>query len=85
MIRPSLWRGPRSYPHGGGRPRRRPRPGLEPNGNMVNVLVSDPPPDSDLVNGWGLSRAPTSPWWVADNGTGKSTLYNASGAKQGLA
>jgi len=58
-------------------------PGSNENGYAVNVLVSDAT-DSDLVNGWGLSRAPTSPWWVADNGTGKSTLYNASGAKQGL-
>ena len=58
-------------------------PGSNENGYAVNVLVSDAT-DSDLVNGWGLSRAPTSPWWVADNGTGKSTLYNASGTKQGL-
>ena len=41
-------------------------------------------PDADLVNPWGLTRTPTSPWWVSDNGTDKSTLYNGSGAKQGL-
>ncbi len=58
-------------------------PGSNENGYVVNVLVSDAT-DSDLVNGWGLSRGPTTPWWVADNGTDKSTLYNASGAKQGL-
>ncbi len=58
-------------------------PGSNENGYRVNVLVSDAT-DSDLVNGWGLSRGPTSPWWVADNGTDKSTLYNAGGAKQGL-
>jgi uncharacterized protein (TIGR03118 family) len=40
--------------------------------------------DSDLVNSWGLSRSSTSPWWVADNGPGLSTLYNGSGTKQGL-
>jgi uncharacterized protein (TIGR03118 family) len=40
--------------------------------------------DPDLVNPWGLSRSATSPWWVADNGTGLSTLYNGAGAKQGL-
>lgn len=40
--------------------------------------------DSDLVNAWGLARSATSPWWVNDNGTGLSTLYNAAGAKQAL-
>ena len=52
-------------------------------------LVSDVPglattTDPDLVNAWGLTRSPTSPWWVSDNGTDKSTLYNGSGAKLGL-
>jgi uncharacterized protein (TIGR03118 family) len=40
--------------------------------------------DSSLVNGWGISRSSTSPWWVSDNGTGLSTLYNGEGAKQAL-
>lgn len=40
--------------------------------------------DPDLVNPWGLSANPTGPWWVSDNGTGLSTLYNGGGAKQGL-
>jgi len=49
-------------------------------------LVSDIPglagsTDPDLVNPWGLTRSATSPWWVSDNGTGKSTLYTASGGK----
>jgi uncharacterized protein (TIGR03118 family) len=35
--------------------------------------------DAHLVNPWGLARSPTSPWWVADNGTGLSTLYDSSG------
>jgi len=49
----------------------------------VTPLVSDVPgaaalTDPNLVNGWGLTRsATTSPWWVADNGTDLSTLYNA--------
>lgn len=47
-------------------------------------LVSDVPglattTDPNLVNPWGLSRSATSPWWVADNGTGVSTLYNGAG------
>ena len=32
--------------------------------------------DSDLVNPWGVSYLPTGPFWVSDNGTGKSTLYS---------
>jgi uncharacterized protein (TIGR03118 family) len=36
------------------------------------------------VNAWGLARSATSPWWIADNGSGWSTLYNAAGTKQGL-
>ena len=47
----------------------------KPNGYAVTVLVSGPSPDADLGNAWGLSRSPTSPWWVADNGTDMSTLY----------
>jgi len=40
--------------------------------------------DPLLVNGWGLARAATSPFWVSDQGSGWSTLYNGSGIKQGL-
>jgi len=37
-----------------------------------------------LINPWGLSRSSSSPWWISDNGTGLSTLYNGPGAKQAL-
>jgi uncharacterized protein (TIGR03118 family) len=41
--------------------------------------------DPDLVNGWGITRSATSPWWVSAEGTDKSTLYNGNtGAKLGL-
>jgi uncharacterized protein (TIGR03118 family) len=40
--------------------------------------------DPDLVNAWGLARSSGSPWWVSDNGTDKSTLYNGAGAKRAL-
>ncbi len=40
--------------------------------------------DSNLVNAWGLTRSTGSFWWVADNGTGVSTLYNAAGVPQSL-
>jgi uncharacterized protein (TIGR03118 family) len=47
-------------------------------------VPTDVPNDPQLVNPWGLARATTSPWWLADNGTGLSTLYNGQGVKQGL-
>ena len=40
--------------------------------------------DSDLINPWGVSFTGSSPFWVSDNGTGKATLYNSIGTKQGL-
>lgn len=36
--------------------------------------------DPSLVNGWGVSFAPTGPFWVSDNGTGVSTLYSVDPA-----
>ncbi len=47
-------------------------------------LVSDLPniakfQDPNLLNPWGLSHGPTTPWWVSDNGAGVSTLYNGGG------
>lgn len=49
----------------------------------VHRLVSHGVPgqtdDPNLVNGWGLSAGPSSPWWVADNHTNKSTLYDGQG------
>ena len=49
----------------------------------VVPLVSDQPgvapnTDPNLVNAWGLTSGPTTPWWVSDNGTDKSTLYRGS-------
>jgi len=43
-------------------------------------LVSDQPgvaeiQDTNLVNAWGVSFSSGSPFWISDNGTGKSTLY----------
>jgi len=34
--------------------------------------------DPNLVNAWGLVSSPTSPWWISDNGTGRSTLYRVN-------
>ena len=35
--------------------------------------------DPLLVNAWGIVHGPGSPWWVSDNKSGWSTLYNGSG------
>ena len=40
--------------------------------------------DPKLVNPWGLARTSGSAWWVSDNLTGFSTLYNGPGQKQSL-
>ena len=60
--------------HGGGK------------GYAVQALVSDQPgvaptTDPNLVNGWGVSAGPTTPWWVANEGTDTSTLYDAAGTR----
>src|SRR5215469_11954795 len=53
--------------------------------NLVsNTSGVAPVTDPSLVNPWGLSRGSGSPWWVSDNGTGLSTLYNGAGTKQSL-
>ena len=36
------------------------------------------------VNGWGLAYGPGGPFWVSDQGSGWSTLYNGEGVKQSL-
>src|SRR5262245_51714219 len=34
--------------------------------------------DTNLVNPWGLAAGPNGEWWVANEGTGTSTLYDTS-------
>jgi uncharacterized protein (TIGR03118 family) len=42
-------------------------------------------PDSNMVNAWGLVSGPATPWWIADNGSGRTTLYNVGmGAIQAI-
>ena len=53
------------------------------NSYTVTPLVSDQPgvatfTDPNLVNAWGLAASSSSPWWVADNETSVSTLYNGN-------
>ena len=38
--------------------------------------------DAGLINAWGLSYAPTGPFWVSANGTGTSPLYSVDPATQ---
>ena len=37
--------------------------------------------DPLLQNSWGLAAGPTTAWWVANNGSNTSTLYNGAGDK----
>jgi uncharacterized protein (TIGR03118 family) len=48
--------------------------------NDTTVVPADRQ-DPNLVNAWGLTAGPT-PWWVANNGTDTSTLYDGNGAPQ---
>jgi uncharacterized protein (TIGR03118 family) len=54
--------------------------------NLVSNQIDEKTPNTDplLVNAWGLARSATSPWWVADNLSGWSTIYDATGKVQGL-
>jgi uncharacterized protein (TIGR03118 family) len=53
--------------------------------NLVSNQVGQAPTiDPLLANAWGLARSATSPWWVSDNDTGWSTLYDGSGNQQSL-
>jgi uncharacterized protein (TIGR03118 family) len=56
--------------------------------NVFNVLqtnlVSDLPgvaqlQDKNLVNPWGIAESSGSPFWISDNNSGMSTLYNVPG------
>ena len=60
--------------------------GKQPNRYVVTNLTSDLPgtaPNTDpvLQNAWGVTFTPgASPFWIADNATGCSTLYDGKGA-----
>ncbi len=40
--------------------------------------------DKQLINPWGLVYGPSAPFWLSDQGSGLSTLYTGTGAKQSL-
>jgi uncharacterized protein (TIGR03118 family) len=54
--------------------------------NLVSNQIDENAPNTDplLVNAWGLARGATTPWWVSDNLSGWSTLYNKTGTPQSL-
>ena len=64
------------------------QPAEGPNRYVVTNLTSDLPgiaPNTDpvLQNAWGVAFTPgPSPFWVADNATGCSTLYDGTGVPQ---
>lgn len=42
--------------------------------------------DSSLVDPWGMARSSDGPWWVANGGSGRATVYSGAGvALPGLA
>jgi uncharacterized protein (TIGR03118 family) len=54
--------------------------------NLVSNQVNSHATTIDplLANPWGLARSAGSPWWLSDNDTGWSTLYNAAGTESAL-
>lgn len=59
------------------------------NGYLVHNLVSDIPgladhTDKNLVNPWGNGFSSGSPFWIGNNGTGTSTLYDGTGTAVAL-
>ena len=48
--------------------------------NLVSDIASMAPThDPNLKNPWGITRSSGSPWWVSNNNSGTSTLYDGSG------
>ena len=39
--------------------------------------------DPNLINPWGVSFGPKGPFWVSDNGTGVTTIYDGAGMPAG--
>lgn len=51
----------------------------QPNNADGSAVLLDP----NLKNPWGITRSPGgSPWWVGNNNSGTSTLYDGTGAPQ---
>lgn len=65
-----------------------PAPPISTSAFVATPLVADVAPatnvDSNLVNAWGIAFNPTGFVWVANNGSGVSTLYDGNGVRQTL-
>jgi uncharacterized protein (TIGR03118 family) len=51
---------------------------------VSNQVPQVPTIDPLLANAWGLARGATGPWWISDNDTGWSTIYDATGKQEQL-
>jgi uncharacterized protein (TIGR03118 family) len=49
--------------------------------NLVSDIVGMAPTiDPNLKNPWGLTRSSGSPWWIGNNNSGTSSLFNGGGS-----
>src|SRR3979411_785718 len=46
--------------------------------SSIKAAVTDP----NLKNPWGLTRSSGSPWWIGNNNSGTSSLYDGAGTPQ---
>jgi uncharacterized protein (TIGR03118 family) len=53
--------------------------GLVSDGYLADTTV-----DSNLANAWGLAASETGPWWIANEATDTSTIYDGTGRKRPL-
>ncbi|HEX5430858.1 MAG TPA: TIGR03118 family protein [Bryobacteraceae bacterium] len=59
--------------------------GTSDNAYVQHNLIADTPgvadfTDANLINPWGISESASSPFWVSDNRTGLTTVYNSIGS-----
>ena len=47
----------------------------QPNNTDGSKVLVDP----NLKNPWGITRSSTSPWWISNNNSGTSTLFDGNG------
>src|SRR5580692_10780281 len=50
--------------------------------NAVGVVATTTIIDANLQNPWGIAFMPGAPFWIADNNSNLTTLYDGSGAIQ---
>jgi len=54
-------------------------PGFAQTNLVANTAGDAKLTDPNLLNSWGIARSPMGPWWVADNHSGKATVYDGQG------